>query len=194
MTSLLPPSTTANERRLSAGLSLSPLEVAADRIAALWDADTCPASCLSALAWALRVDEWSDGWPVAVRRQVCRDAIYLHRRRGSRASIERALLSLGLVNPALGYTAHIVEGLTDLRHDGTSNHDGTKTYGETPSWASWRIELNRPITIAQAASARRVLEATAPARSTLVALDFRDAAWLYDGARTYDGSISHGAA
>lgn len=192
--SLLPPSTTPVEQRLSAATSLSPLEVAADRIAALWDADTCPVQCLPALAWALRVDEWSDTWPEGVRRQVCRDAIYLHRRRGTRASIERALLSLGLVNPELGYTAHIVEGLSDMRHDGTADHDGSKTYGETPSWASWRVELNRPITIPQAASARRVLEATAPARCTLDALEFRDAAWLYNGARTYNGTISHGAA
>jgi phage tail P2-like protein len=194
VTSLLPPSTTANERRLSAGLSLSPLEIAADRIAALWDADTCPAQCLPALAWALRVDEWSDAWPEEVRRQVCRDAIYLHRRRGTRASIERALRTIGLINDTHGYTARIIEGITALRRDGTALRDGTRTRDEESSWASYEIRLNRPITLAQGASARRVLDATAPARCTLLLLDFSATAFLRDGTRLRDATITYGAA
>ncbi len=194
MTSLLPPSTTTNERRLSAGLSQSSLEAAADRIASLWNADTCPVQCLSALAWSLRVDEWSDAWSEEVRRQVCRDAIYLHRRRGTRASIERALRAIGLINDTHGYTAQIIEGITALRRDGTALRDGTRTRDEESSWASYEIRLNRPITLAQAQSARRVLDATAPARCTLSLLDFSETAFLRDGSRLRNGTISYGGA
>lgn len=191
--SLLPPSTTETERHLSAALALSALGGAADQVARLWHPDTCPAQCLPALAWCLRVDEWSDAWPEEVRRAVCREAIYLHRRRGTRSSVERALRSIGLINDELGYTAHVVEGITALRRDGTAARDGTRTRDEASSWATYEVLLNRPITIAQGQSARRVLEATAPARCTLALLDFSETAFTRDGSRLRDATISYGA-
>lgn len=195
MTSLLPRNTSPLERSASEALGdATALNASADAIAALWNADTCPKPCLPALAWSLRVDEWSDAWPEEVRRQVCRDAIYLHRRRGTRASIERALRAIGLINDLLGYTAHIVEGITALRRDGTALRDSTHTRDEGESWASYEILLNRPLTLAQAASARRVLDATGPARCTLAALDFTEASFTRDGSRLRDGTISYGAA
>jgi phage tail P2-like protein len=188
--SLLPPSSTALERAadLAAATRIEPLP--AHR---LWNPWTCPPQALPALAWGLSVDEWDDAWPEQVQRQVCADSLQVHARKGTVESIRRALAAAGLVNAQHGWTAHIVEGIASLRHDGTADYDGSRTYGSDYSWASWSVTLNRPVTIAQAQSARRLLEATAPARCTLAEFLFTSAAWIYDGQRTHDGSITYGA-
>ena len=142
--SVLPPSASALERRLSTALAEA---TALATFPGLWHPASCPEGALPALAWALRVDEWDDAWPLDVRRQVCADAIELHRHRGTRASIERALVSVGLVNPQFGWTAHIAEGITGLRHDSTGTYDGAGSYGADVSWAAYSVTLNRPVTV-----------------------------------------------
>lgn len=188
--SLLPPSTSALERRLSAALADA---AALPTFPSLWHPALCPEAALPALAWSLRVDEWDDAWPVAVRRQVCADAIELHRRRGTRASIQRALKSVGLTDEQFGWTAHIAEGIAGLRHDGTATHDSARIYGADVSWAAYSVTLNRPVTIAQVESARRILKATAPARCNLFEFNYENTTWQHTGQHAYDGTITHGA-
>lgn len=188
--SLLPPSATALGRAadLAAAGRIDPLP--APR---LWDPWTCPVAVLPALAWALSVDEWDDAWNEAVKRQICATSLPVHARKGTVYSIRQALASAGLTNAALGWTADIVEGVFTLRHDGTQIYNGERTHGADRVWAAWSVTLTRPITIAQAASARRILEDTAPARCTLHEFLFTAAAWIYDGAPRHDGSITYGA-
>lgn len=188
--SLLPASASTLERRLAETLAdAQALTVPAN----LWDPWSCPAVALPALAWALRVDEWDDAWPEPVRRQVCADAIEIHRRRGTRASIQRALRAVGLVNDAFGWTAEIVEGVAALRYDGTASYDGVRDHGSDVNWAAYTVTLNRPVTVEQAASARRLLDATAPARCELYEFNYEATAYTYRGQYTHDGSITHGA-
>ncbi len=188
--SLLPPSASALGR--AATEAAAPM--AALPLYRLWDPWRCPPAALPALAWSLSVDEWDDAWPVGVQRAVCAASLPLHARKGTVDSIRQALQSIGLIDPVRGYTAHLVEGISTLTRDGSAVHDGTRTRGETASWASYRITLNRPITIAQAATARRVLESTAPARCTLDELNFTAASWLRDGSQSRNATITYGAA
>lgn len=188
--SLLPPSATALARAITE--SAAPL--GALPVSRLWDPWACPAAALPALAWALSVDEWDDAWPEEVKRQVCADALPTHARKGTVDSVRQVLRSVGLIDEARGYTAHIVEGISAFVRDGTATHNGTRTRGETAEWAAYRVTLNRPITLEQAALARRQLDATAPARCTLDELTFTATAWLRNGARLRDGTITYGAA
>ena len=160
----------------------------------LWDPWACPAVALPALAWALSVDEWDDAWPEEVKRQVCADSLPVHARKGTVGSVRQVLRSVGLIDDVRGYTAHIVEGISAFVRDATATHNGTRTRDESAEWAAYRVTLNRPITLEQAALARRQLDATAPARCTLDELTFTAAAWLRNGARLRDGTITYGAA
>ena len=54
--------------------------------------------------------------------------------------------------------------------------------------------MTAPISLADAARVRGVLDATAPARCHLRALNFETAANLYNGAITHDGAYTHGVA
>ncbi len=72
----------------------------------LWSPDTCPADLLPWLAWAFSVEVWNAAWPVAVKRSVIRDAVRVHRLKGTRKAVEIALA-------ALGFRIDIVEGWED---------------------------------------------------------------------------------
>ena len=61
----------------------------------LWNPDTCPASLLPWLAWALSVDSWKSYWPEAVKRQRLRTAIAVQRRKGTVGSVREVVESFG---------------------------------------------------------------------------------------------------
>lgn len=76
MNSLLPPGSTPLERRLAQTCSgISDLQVP---LRDLWNPATCPVSFLPYLAWAFSVDRWDEGWTESVKRQVVKDAFYIH--------------------------------------------------------------------------------------------------------------------
>ncbi|MEM1077458.1 MAG: phage tail protein I [Pseudomonadota bacterium] len=61
----------------------------------LWDPDRIPASLLSYLAWALSVDVWDSRWPEPIKREAIRNAIAIHRIKGTRKAVELAVQSVG---------------------------------------------------------------------------------------------------
>ncbi|MEQ1670060.1 MAG: phage tail protein I [Hyphomicrobium sp.] len=65
-------------------------------IRAAWNPDTCPAHLLPYLAAAWSVDHWNPAWPDAVKRDVIRRAPEVHRLKGTRRAMRRALEALGL--------------------------------------------------------------------------------------------------
>lgn len=67
-------------------------------------------------------------------------------------------------------------------------------YGVPDHWAEYRLNLARPITIAQAEQVRRIAEGVAPLRSRLKLLTYTAAQHLYDGTIQNDGTFAHGAA
>jgi len=97
---LLPPNATVHERAMAGAVSrLSDVPL---RVRDAWNPDTCPAELLPWLAWAFSVDEWQDGWTEAEQRAVIKNALYVHKKKGTLAALKRA------VEP-LGYIIRIVE-------------------------------------------------------------------------------------
>lgn len=182
--SLLPPNATPLELAIE-GATCVPLPIPNQTLWRPWE---CPAALLPWLAHSLSVDTWEPTWTEETKRRVIATSVAVHRIKGTRASMRAAL-------EAAGYgDAVIVEGFDAILHDGAVDHDGSETYGTLTSWAEYSIYLSRPITLAQAAQVRRLLERTAPVRCKLRALDYREVAILYDGAIAHDGTYSHGAA
>lgn len=83
--SLLPPNASKHERDIEAVIT-PPLSFPNRDI---WNPDKCPEHLLPHLAWALSVDNWDSSWPVDRKRQVIKDSIYIHRKKGTREAIER---------------------------------------------------------------------------------------------------------
>lgn len=65
-------------------------------ISTLWDAYRCPSDVLPYLGWAQGVHHWSSNWSEATQRLVVANAPQVHAEKGTRQSIERVLLDLGL--------------------------------------------------------------------------------------------------
>jgi phage tail P2-like protein len=90
---LLPGSASAFERDLAAaGAALDALDPAV--IETLWDPWACPEPLLPWLASALSVDLWDDAWNSVAKRQAIADSPALHRLKGTREGLRRALALL----------------------------------------------------------------------------------------------------
>ncbi len=88
MNSLMPPNATLLERALEAGGARI---VDVDAPADIDDPMTCPVELLPWLAWGLSVDTWDADWTEADKRAAVAGSIELHRRKGTRASVEHVL-------------------------------------------------------------------------------------------------------
>lgn len=93
MNSLLPPNSTTLERNLEKSIERSSNLPTPTR--SVLDPDACPAALLPWLAWANSVPEWNSSWSEAQKRAVIRNAIFVHRHRGTPGAVRRALDSLG---------------------------------------------------------------------------------------------------
>lgn len=86
--SLLPPNATAFERALEASAArILDVQTPAD----IADPATCPIDLLPWLAWGLSVDTWDADWTEADKRAAIAGSIELHRRKGTRMSVEVVL-------------------------------------------------------------------------------------------------------
>ncbi|EXU76020.1 phage tail protein I [Erwinia mallotivora] len=93
--SLLPPGSSALERRLAQACSgISDLNVP---LRDLWNPATCPVSFLPYLAWAFSVDRWDESWSESIKRQVVRDAFYIHQHKGTVSAIRRVVEPFGFL-------------------------------------------------------------------------------------------------
>lgn len=98
MNSLLPPGSSALERRLAQACSgISDLNVP---LRDLWNPWTCPAKFLPYLAWAFSVDRWDEDWTETQKRQVIIDSFWLHQRKGTIAAVRRVIEDMGF-SPSL---------------------------------------------------------------------------------------------
>lgn len=88
--SLLPPNASKHERDIEAVIT-PPLSFPNRDI---WNPDKCPEHLLPHLAWALSVDNWDSTWPIERKRQVIKDSIYIHRKKGTREAIERVVTAI----------------------------------------------------------------------------------------------------
>lgn len=90
---LLPPNASPLERALEQTTRRA-FEVPIP-VSSVWDPDTCPAALLPWLAWAYGVDEWRSAWSEEQKRAVIRNALYIHRHRGTVGAVKSALSALG---------------------------------------------------------------------------------------------------
>ncbi|HBQ8044134.1 TPA: phage tail protein I [Klebsiella pneumoniae] len=98
--SLLPPGSSALERRLAQACSgISDLNVP---LRDLWNPWKCPAKFLPYLAWSFSVDSWDESWTEEEKRQAVSDAFWIHQRKGTVAAVKRVI-------EAMGYTMTIEE-------------------------------------------------------------------------------------
>ncbi|MEJ1039232.1 phage tail protein I [Klebsiella pneumoniae] len=93
MNSLLPPGTSALERRLAQACSgISDLNVP---LRDLWNPWKCPTKFLPYLAWAFSVDSWDESWSEQEKRTVISESFLLHQRKGTIAAIRRVVEKMG---------------------------------------------------------------------------------------------------
>ncbi|MBL0877907.1 phage tail protein I [Serratia ureilytica] len=142
---------------------------------------------VSALPWlAEQLSLTGDnGWSLAesdsARRAMLKNAIELHRYKGTPWSVREVIRRLGF-------------GEVELKEggDGLDPHIAVQFPKET-LWAVYRVMLRQPITNDQAKLLRRTLDAFAPARCALASLDFTAAAIRYNNTARYDGTYNHGS-
>lgn len=86
--SLLPPNATKLERAFEAGAArVVDVQLPAD----IDDPLTCPVELLPWLAWGLSVDTWDADWSEVDKRAAVAGSIELHRRKGTRMSVETVM-------------------------------------------------------------------------------------------------------
>lgn len=98
---LLPPNSTAFERnvaRANAALERCNTQVIGD----VTRVDDAPDEFLPYLAWEVSVDRWSDAWTDETKRKIIRESFYVHKRKGTIASLRR------VVEP-FGYLLQVIE-------------------------------------------------------------------------------------
>lgn len=180
---LLPPSSTPLER----ALALLPTKFnPPQNIKTLWNADTCPEKMLPYLAWALSVDDWDATWSLERKRAAIREARFIHQHKGTLAAIKRALAVLGHQD------AVVIERADCIHHNGAAIRNGWHRRRGQGGWATYRVILQRPITIDQADVIYRILDDVKRNCIHLTALDFSQAALRHNGIATRNGSYTRG--
>lgn len=181
---LLPP----NQSRLEAALAKTTDPTpghAPEGIRYLWNPQQCPPAQLPWLAWALSVDEWDDAWQTHIKRQVIAESIAVHRQKGTKAAVLRALAAAGYPYAEVDETRHGHLRNGSVHRDGWPLHGGRQPY-------VYRVKLNGLVSIRQAAQIRRILASTVPVRSHLHSLDYRGAPLLHNKHAVRDGSYTRG--
>ncbi|PWV88058.1 phage tail P2-like protein [Pantoea ananatis] len=93
--SLLPPASSALERRLAEACSgISGLDVP---LRDLWNPAACPVWFLPYLAWSFSVDRWDEAWAESVKRRVVMDAFYIHQHKGTISAVRRVVEPFGFL-------------------------------------------------------------------------------------------------
>jgi phage tail P2-like protein len=177
-------------------LNMRVLETLAARVSVLdlepvllYDFDHAPASALIHLAEQFNL-LGDAGWDLAdtepMKRALLKEAIALHRFKGTPWSMKRVLALLGFG------TAVLEEGWVNVaRYNGAATFDGVALYGDgARHWAEYDVVFDVPVQIAQAKKLAAVLSRYAPARCHLrkmVSNGLR-----YNAVAAYDGAYSFG--
>lgn len=146
----------------------------------------------SALPWL--AEQFSladgDGWDLAesdeAHRALIKGAIELHRYKGTPWSIREILRRLGFGE------IDLIEGIGNLKYDGSKRYNGWYIHGEPGSWPVYRVILHQPITNDQAGLLIRTLESFAPVRCKLASLEYIESAIRYNSVANYDRAYNYG--
>lgn len=91
---LLPPNTTSLERDLESIIARA--TKVPTQLGHLWNPETCPSELLPWLAWSLSIDSWDNNWTIRTKREKIKQAIEVHRYKGTVGAVKRALKPLGV--------------------------------------------------------------------------------------------------
>ncbi|WP_110915335.1 phage tail protein I [Enterobacter roggenkampii] len=94
--SLLPPGALKEERSIEQTGSEQIMALDTDMVRKVKNPDTCPSHLLPWLAWEFAVDFWDDSWTEEEKRQVIRDAAYVHQHKGTAGAVRRSLGAVSL--------------------------------------------------------------------------------------------------
>ncbi|MDK9716751.1 MAG: phage tail protein [Trichlorobacter sp.] len=123
------------------------------------------------------------------RRTLIKNAIAIHRLKGTPAGIKRAIRDAGFGEVT------IIERPGELFHDGTYTRNGLMTHGNgNGAWRNYHIIMHRLITVDQAVLIRALANEFAPVRCKLLQIVYTEAPLRHNGAGYHDGSYSRGAA
>lgn len=183
MTSLLPRNTTKLERSIEALFeSPNPAEIVPE----LWNGNTCPKQFLPWLAWALSVDDWDADWSEQKKRAAINESIEIHEHKGTPEAILRALAIRGQPD------AILIERSDYIKHNGAATRNGYYRRGGPAMWATFRIILQRPITIDQSQAILRMIASVKRNCCHLKDMDFTAAALRHNGFATRNGAYTRG--
>jgi phage tail protein, P2 protein I family len=181
--SLLPRNTTPLERATEATmLKFDP----AMQVPTIWNASNCPKRLLPWFAWALSVDDWETDWSTEKKRAAIEESIEIHEHKGTPAAIMRALAIRGQPDAILIERSHYI------RHDGAATRNGYYYRGGPGMWATFRIILQRPITIDQSQAILRMIASVKRNCCWLMNMDFTAAALRHNGYATRNGTYTRG--
>ncbi len=157
-------------------------------IPSLWDWETCPAEFLPWLSWTFSVDDWDSNWSEDQKRQSIKESYEIHVKKGTVGSIRRVLRAAGYGEVVIIERAHPNLHDGKIRHNGEHRYQSTETNG-----FMYRVYLGTPISIQQAAQIRRLLAQTAPVRSHLAEIHYKDALHLHNNTLRRNGEYTRGA-
>lgn len=171
MSDLLPPNSTALERRLAN--VLADIERVPIPVRSVLNPHTCHASLLPYLALQCSVNRWDPAWPESVKRDVVASAFHIHRYKGTVAAIRR------VVEP-LGY-------LLEITHWYQMN-----PIGRRGTFALRVGVLDTGITDAMYAELVRLVNDAKPCSRHIVGLDLlgESRGCIFVGALSYDGDVT----
>lgn len=156
------------------------------------DPEKCPIEFLAFLAWEQSISD-EEGWAFAeseeARRTLIKRSAEIHKKKGTVWAIREVfrMLNLGEVE--------IIENIARLNYDGTHHYNAYMVHGDLDNyWATYIVKLKLPLTNDQAVTIRQILDGVAPARSELVALDYKAVAIRYNRTARYDGQYNYGSA
>ena len=199
MNSLLPPGSSALERRLVQACSgISDLNVP---LRDLWNPWKCPAKFLPYLAWAFSVDRWEEAWTETAKRQAVSDAFWIHQRKGTVAAIRRVVEHMGytmsleewwqVADPAgtfrlevdineTGLTGRMLDELNRLINE-------TKPVSRYPSQLNISARIQGPVMTGVSLSGGEII--------TVYPEDYTpDSDIIYNGIVFHDGNTNYGEA
>lgn len=189
-TTLLPPA-------LNRDLTLRTLEALNSTVASklrlpnmlLYNFDGVDYSALPSLAeqFSLIGDGWEFADTEQKQRELLKNAIALHRSKGTPAAIYYCFSLFGFTNII------IEEGRIGYLHNGILKRDGWGLRGGSGSqWADYRVLLTGLMTFTQANAIKRMLKNWAPARCHLYQIVFNNQ-HFHNGILYRNGTYSHGA-
>lgn len=133
---------------------------------------------------------FDDGWAFAVseteQRELIKEAIEIHRHKGTPWAIKRVLKLLGFGD------CELIERAGFLEHNSTIRHDGTHRYGYGGDWTHYQLITPTLMSIADAERIRTLLIDVAPLRCKLTSIKIpitHNSAIRHDGTYNYDGVI-----